>query len=151
MNKKDLMQRVKLLFEHQRFAVIATATNSQPYTNLVAFASTSDLRTIVFATKRDTQKYININENNRIAVLIDNRENTPYDLSNAITVTALGDARESTDKNEENRKLLLKKHPDLSTFLTHPTCALIEVQVITYQIVQKFEQVQILHVKDFIG
>jgi len=148
MDKKDLKKLIQQLFDHQRFAVIATEMNRQPYTNLIAFASTSDLRILVFATKRDTQKYLNVNENNHIAILIDNRENTPSDLSKAITVTALGTAREAQDQNVEYRNLLLKKHPDLSVFLSNPSCALMEIHVTTYQIIQKFEQVQILQIGD---
>jgi len=148
MDEKKLKNLIQQLLEHQRFAVIATETNQQPYTNLVAFASTSDLRVFVFATKRNTQKYLNINENNRIAILIDNRENTPTDLTNAITITALGTAREVRDRIEEYRDLLLQKHPDLLGFLNDPSCALIEIQVTTYQIIQKFEQMHILHIVD---
>ena len=148
MDEKKLKNLIQQLLEHQRFAVIATETNQQPYTNLVAFASTPDLRVFVFATKRNTQKYLNINENNRIAILIDNRENTPTDLTNAITITALGTAREVQDRIEEYRDLLLQKHPDLLGFLNDPACALIEIQVTTYQIIQKFEQMHILHIVD---
>jgi general stress protein 26 len=148
MDEKKLKNLIQQLLEHQRFAVIATETNQQPYTNLVAFASTSDLRVFVFATKRNTKKYLNINENNRIAILIDNRENTPTDLTNAITITALGTAREVQDRIEEYRDLILQKHPDLLGFLDDPSCALIEIQVTTYQIIQKFEQMHILHIVD---
>jgi general stress protein 26 len=148
MNEMDVKKHIRQLVTHQQFAVIATETKRQPYTNLVAFATTPDLRTIIFATKRDTQKYLNIHENNRIAVLIDNRENTPADLSNAITVTALGLAHEAQDKNEEYRTLLVQKHPDLSDFLHDPECALIEIQIHTYQMIHKFEQVQILRIQD---
>ncbi len=148
MNTISLKHNIRQLFEHQRVAVIAKEINRQPYTNLVEFVSTSDLRIVVFPTKRDTQKYLNINENNRIALLIDDRKNTPSDLTNAITVTALGIAHEARDQNEEYRELLLKKHPDLSIFLADPSFTVIEVYVITYQIVQKFDQVQILHMRD---
>ena len=148
MDEKKLKNLIQQLLEHQRFAVIATETNQQPYTNLVAFASTSDFRVFIFATKRNTQKYLNINENNRIAILIDNRENTPTDLTNAITITALGTAREVRDRIEEYRDLLLQKHPDLLGFLDDPSCALIEIQVTIYQIIQQFEQMHILHIVD---
>lgn len=148
MNKKNLKYQIQSVVEHQRFAVIATETNRQPYTNLVAFASTSDLRIIVFATRRDTQKYLNIKNNHRIALLIDNRENTPADFSNAVTVTAFGTAHESNTQKEQYQALLLQKHPDLADFLHDSACAIIEIQVKTYQFIQKFEQVQILHIRD---
>ena len=148
MNEEKLKRLIKQLLEHQRFAVIATETNQQPYTNLIAFASTSDYRFFVFPTKRNTQKYLNIKQNNRIAILIDNRENTAADITNAMTITALGTAHETQDRKEEYRDILLQKHPDLLGFLNDPSCALIEIQVTTYQIIQKFEQMQILHIAD---
>jgi general stress protein 26 len=151
MKKMEVKKRIRQLVTHQRFAVIATETKKQPYTNLVAFATTPDLRSILFATKRGTQKYLNIHENNRIAVLIDNRENTPADLSNAMTVTALGIAHEAQDKNEDYLTFLVQKHPDLSSFLHNPDCAIIKIQVKTYQLIHKFEQVQILHIRDVEG
>ena len=151
MEKTEIKKRILQLVTHQRFAVIATETKKQPYTNLVAFATTPDLRNILFATKRGTQKYLNIHENNRIAVLIDNRENTPADLSNAITMTALGIAHEVQDKNKDYLTLLVQKHPGLSSFLRSPDCAIIKIQVKKYQLIQKFEQVQILRIRDVEG
>ncbi|KYK23929.1 hypothetical protein AYK25_00755 [Thermoplasmatales archaeon SM1-50] len=148
MNEKELRRQIQQLCKHQRFAVIATHNDKQSYAHLVAFTSTSDLRVLLFATKRDTQKYYNIKKNVRIAVLIDNRENSPFDFSDAITVTALGNAKEAKNSYEEYRKLLLEKHPDLSMFLADPLCTLIEVHVKAYQVVQKFEQVQILKIAD---
>lgn len=148
MNEDDLKNQIRQLFALQQFAVIATERNRQPYTHLVAFTSTPDLRSIVFATKRDTQKYLNIRENQHVAVLIDNRQNTPTDLSEAMTVNAQGIAKEIKDKNGGYRRLFLKKHPDLSSFFDDPTCALIEVHVMTYQVVQKFENVHVFKITD---
>jgi len=146
MKEKDLEKQIKQLFEHQRFAVLATDVNRQPYMHLVAFTSTPDLRVILFATKRNTQKYLNIMNNEHVAILIDNRENTPSDISDAITVNAQGIAKETKDQNNKYQGLLLKKHPNLSSLLDDPICALIEVHVMTYQVVQKFEKMNILKI-----
>ncbi len=148
MNENNLKKQILQLFEHQRFAVIATERNGQPYTHLVAFTFTPDLRTLLFATRRDTQKYLNIKENPYVSVLIDNRENTPSDLSEAITVNAQGLATETPDLSKAYHRLLVEKHPGLSSFFDDPACALIEVHVRTYQVVQKFEHIDILKIPD---
>jgi general stress protein 26 len=114
----------------------------------VSFVSSAGFHHLYFPTRKETQKFLNITENNHVAVLIDNRENNPSDLSKAITAIALGDAQEIEHKPESIKKLLLQKHPDLSLFLSNPSCVLIDITVHTYQIVQKFEQVQILHMRD---
>ncbi|MBN1860422.1 MAG: pyridoxamine 5'-phosphate oxidase family protein [Candidatus Thermoplasmatota archaeon] len=148
MNKKDRKKRIQQLIESQRFAVIATENNRKPYMNLVAFASTDDLRVFIFSTKQDTQKYLNITENNNIAVLIDNRQNTPADLSNAVAVTAYGTAYETKNQKKEYQQLLLRKHPDLAAFLDDPSCVLIEIRVRSYQVVEQFENVNVVKMTD---
>jgi len=147
-NQNELLHIVEDLMSSQHFAVIATESHHQPYTSLVAFAPSVDFRHLYFPTRKETQKFLNITENKHVAVLIDNRENTPSDLSDAITVIALGDAQEIMDKSDVNKKLLLQKHPDLSGFLSDSSCVLIDISVNTYQIVQRFEQVKILHFRD---
>jgi nitroimidazol reductase NimA-like FMN-containing flavoprotein (pyridoxamine 5'-phosphate oxidase superfamily) len=144
--QNQLLDIVNSVLTSQHFAVIATESNHQPYTSLVSFVSSADFHHLYFPTRKETQKFLNITENNHVAVLIDNRENNPSDLSKAITVIALGDAQEIVHKPEIIKKLLLQKHPDLSLFLSNTSCVLINITVHTYQIVQKFEQVQIIHI-----
>jgi len=51
-----LETEVRTLLASQRFAALSTQEKDHPYMNLVAFAETSDLRTILFATTRATRK-----------------------------------------------------------------------------------------------
>ena len=147
-HQDQILNIVKELISSQNFAVIATESNHHPYTSLVSFASSADYHHLYFPTRKETQKVLNITKNNHVAVLIDNRENTPADLSKAITIIALGDAQEMSHKQDQIKKLLLNKHPDLSHFLSDASCVLIDITVHTYQIVQKFEQVQTLNFQD---
>jgi heme iron utilization protein len=136
------------LLTSQHFAVIATESKKQPYTNLVSFVCSSDFHHLFFPTKQQTQKFLNITKNNHVALLIDNRENTPSDLSEAITITAIGQAKVLKQHRDTVVKLLLQKHPDLSAFLNDPSCVIIDVTVTTYQIVQQFEHIQIIKMAD---
>jgi len=136
------------LLTTQRFAVIATESKRQPYTNLVSFVSSPNFHHLFFPTKKETQKFLNITENNLVAVLIDNRENTPSDLSKAITITAIGSAQVLKQDRDIIVKLLLQKHPDLAAFVSDSSCVLIDIAVDTYQIVQQFEHVQVLKMAD---
>lgn len=90
MVRQTPMEILSDLLTSQHFAVIATESKKQPYTNLVSFVCSPDYRHIFFPTKRQTQKYLNISKNRNIAILIDNRQNTPSDISHAITITAIG-------------------------------------------------------------
>lgn len=138
----ELKGSLRELFHAQSLAVVATLKKEQPFTNLVAFVATDDLRHLVFATSRATRKYENLKKNPRVSMTIDNRQNMASDFSDATAVMAVGVAEEVT--GSERRSLeerYLKKHPYLQSFISAPSCALIKVQVIKYDIVQRFQNV----------
>jgi general stress protein 26 len=139
---------LKNLFESQNLAVLATHSKGQPYANLMAFAATKDLKGIILATTRSTRKFANLSADSRVAVLFDDRSNTERDFDKAATVTATGRAREigSRDRNRF-QKLYLAKHPHLKEFVASPTCALLKIEVDTYYIVTRFQNVMELHIK----
>jgi nitroimidazol reductase NimA-like FMN-containing flavoprotein (pyridoxamine 5'-phosphate oxidase superfamily) len=116
--------------EAQRFAVLATMSNQQPYSNLVAFAVSDDLRQIVFTTNRDTQQYRNILSNNKITLLIDNRSNSLSDFTRALAITVLGVASElNGDNSDKLVQSYLYKHPSLGEFLQRLDIAIIKVRI----------------------
>jgi nitroimidazol reductase NimA-like FMN-containing flavoprotein (pyridoxamine 5'-phosphate oxidase superfamily) len=147
-DEAELEALMRQLFNSQRFAVLATQRQGQPYANLVAFAASEDLKSIYFATARATRKYANISADSRVTMLIDNRSNQDSDFSKAAVVTVTGKAREvPAERREEVLVAYLAKHPMLEEFVRSPSCALMRVQVETYYLVQRFQNVMELHVK----
>jgi len=143
----DSREQVELLlhdlFAAQRFAVLATQEENQPYLSLMAFAATSDLRHLLFAMERQTRKYANLQVCPRTAVLIDNRSNQSADTHTAIAVTALGVAEEvAGPERDDLLRLYLAKHPHLADFTRLPSCALVRVEVDAYYVVSKFQEVR---------
>jgi nitroimidazol reductase NimA-like FMN-containing flavoprotein (pyridoxamine 5'-phosphate oxidase superfamily) len=144
-NTEETSELVRNLLASQRFAVLATESEGQPYSNLVAFAEADNLRSLLFVTGRDTKKYSNTIASKRVAVLVDNRTNQPSDLDKAVAVTALGTIEEvSTDNRGYLSAIYLSKHPQLEDFLRKPSNALMRVAVTDY-IVASFESVRHLH------
>jgi len=138
-----LFSLVEDLLKTQRSAALATQERGQPYLSLMAFAVAPDLKTIILATDRYTRKYTNLMVEPRVALLVDNRSNTPADTREAVAVTVLGEAREATpEERPEVLALFLAKHPQLESFATSPNCALITVEVASYIMVQSFEEVR---------
>lgn len=139
---KHVKKDIHGLFESQPLAVLATQSDVQPYTSLVAFASRKDLKTLYFATTRATRKYGNLLASPQVALLVDNRSNKPSDFRLAMAVTALGRAKELRGaKAKQAKTVYLAKHPELEGFLSSPTCALIGVEVRTYYLVTRFQDV----------
>jgi nitroimidazol reductase NimA-like FMN-containing flavoprotein (pyridoxamine 5'-phosphate oxidase superfamily) len=135
----QIIEVIKSLFDDQPFAVLATHDGEQPYVSLMAFAATDDLKCLLFATERNTRKYTNLVSNPRVALLVDSRSNRASDTRDAIAVTALGEMRESDHK--QHLSIFLAKHPHLEAFIESPSCALIEMQVTSYFVVEGLQDV----------
>ena len=144
----SLENKLKGLFCSQKLGVLATQQKKNPYTSLIAFACTEDMRQIVFTTPKTTRKYSNILSNSSVSFFVDNRTNKAVDFRKAMGVTALGSVRHIR-KNKTSRlmKLYLKKHPQLESFLASPSCAFICIDVDTYHIVERFQNVTEVHLK----
>jgi len=141
-NTEELSGLIKRLLTSQRFAVLATQFEGQPYSNLVAFAEADNLRSLLFVTSRDTRKYSNTLVSKKVAVLVDSRTNQSLDLNNAVAITALGIIEEvGTDNKEYLSGIYLSKHPQLKEFLYKPSNALMRIAVTDY-IVATFESVR---------
>lgn len=133
------------LLQGQRLAVLATLAAEEPrrpYTNLIAFAATADLKEIVFATTRATRKFANLTAEPRVSLLVDNRSNRETDFGEAAAVTILGTASELLEPERERyQAIYLAKHPYLRDFVTAPSCALLRVRVEKYILVTRFQEV----------
>jgi len=147
-NPPDARRILSEVLSGQRLAVLATQDARQPYTSLVAFAATPDLKFLLFATARETRKYANIKANSRVAMLMDTRSNRDADFHAAVAITATGAAVEARGAQRARlQKAFLAKHPHLDGFVRSPTCALIRVKVKHYYIVSNFQSVTHLQVK----
>ena len=135
----DTLQK---LLEEQRLAVVATEMRGRPYTSLVAFAASADLRQIVFVTTRSTTKYRNLSAEPYVSLLIDSRTHSVEDFSTGVAVTALGKATEVEGKQREDLiDAFLRKHPHLDTFARSPSTATCCVDIDTYYLVTRFQNV----------
>jgi nitroimidazol reductase NimA-like FMN-containing flavoprotein (pyridoxamine 5'-phosphate oxidase superfamily) len=148
---KDLVtvkKHLKELFTSQQLAVLATQNEEQPYTSLVAFASSEDLKQLFFATTRATRKFANLSANSRVSMLVDNRSNKTSDFRKAMAVGALGTAEEIDDYEEDKiLEIYLAKHPHLKEFVRSPSCALLRIRVERYYLVSRFQNVTEVHIK----
>ena len=142
---EELSGLIKRVFSSQRFAVLATQFEGQPYSNLVAYAEADELMSLLFVTSRNTRKYSNALASKKVAILVDSRTNQASDLNNAIAITALGTIEEvAADDKDYLSVIYLSKHPQLKDFLHKPSNALMKVAVTDY-IVASFAGVRHLH------
>ncbi len=143
---EQFRKRLRELFRAQNLATLSTHHGGQPYASLVAFVASDDLNQIFFATPKTTRKYANIVTDGRVAVMVNSSMNQTSDFHRAISVTAVGKAKDVIGKDK--KRILgqyLAKHPYLEDFVKSPTCALVQVSVDSYYMVKNFQNVTELH------
>jgi len=81
--------------------------------------------------------------NNRVSMVIDNRENSSADYLGAEAFTIFGRAREVRQKEARTgySSILSRKHPDLAEFVGAPTTALILVKIDRCLHIGKFQTI----------
>lgn len=142
MTQAELIDAIRTLLQTRYFATLATVREGAPYTSLVAFRASDDLRQLTLVTNRATRKFANLSANARVSLLVDDAGNCEADLVEAAAVSALGTIRELQGA-ERDAALphYLRRHPRLADFAAAPSCALLAIEVETYILVRRFQQV----------
>ena len=139
---EQLQKTIRELLDSQIQGVLATLHGHQPYTSLMAFAVTPDLRWIIFATHRKTRKHANLLVNPNASLLIDNRTNEAANYHDIVAVSAGGKVREvDVAQHDKFATRFLSEHPDLNNFLAAADCALLQLDVHSYSVVSEFQNV----------
>ncbi len=140
---RALEEEIRRLSEEQPFAVLATQGKGITDASLISFASSPDLKHIVFATPRRTGKFDLIAGDENVSILVDDRSVQQSSINQISALTITGRARALSDANEILKwaGLLTEKHPNLAAFVMAPTTALILVEVANYLYVKRFQEV----------
>jgi nitroimidazol reductase NimA-like FMN-containing flavoprotein (pyridoxamine 5'-phosphate oxidase superfamily) len=132
-----------------RLAVLATERDGQPHASLIAITPVNGMRQLIFVTSRNTRKFLNLQYNGKVAVLIRGEDVHKSGHQKSFALTAFGIAQEILiSEHEEALQTHLERHPDLENFMQKRDFALILIGVDTYQIVRDIENVSWWPVND---
>lgn len=139
----DLEGTIRRVLERNRLAVLATQRDGQPHASLMAFTPLEGLRFLAFATYRGTLKYESIQQDRRVAVLVEDREGDAGHSGRRLVLTALVKAIETPEVDRQAYIAThLARHPDLRELLSSPECEFIRVAVHAYQVVSGVDDVR---------
>jgi heme iron utilization protein len=141
--------RLGILNKTQKHAVLATDSGGAPYTSLISYACTPDMRGVIFITPKATKKYKNLMGNKQVSLLIDTRTNTEKDYLGAESLTIMGIANpvRKSAKKTELAAVFIRKHPRLEKFVLSQETALIFVKILRCIHVTQFQSVTIWDAK----
>jgi len=138
-------KRLKNLFDSQLNAALATSKDGKPYCCLVSFFVTDDFKHLLFATKRARLKYEQMDANPSVALLIENTTNQPKDVTQAISVSVLGTAKDvKGDDRLDYADQLAERHPKLKQFVHSENTAIMRVTIEKMYVVSDFEKVEVV-------
>jgi heme iron utilization protein len=145
MRERTSKELLSELLNSQLTGVLATERDHQPYTNLVAFSFSDDLKRIFFATPINTTKYKNLTGNPQVSLLIDTRKNNYKDFSGSTAITVLGACKElSGNIKNEMLKNHLARLPDIRDFLSTSLIAAFEITVFKYIVTSGLDSTMVL-------
>ncbi|MFH1878132.1 MAG: pyridoxamine 5'-phosphate oxidase family protein [Candidatus Omnitrophota bacterium] len=143
MEKHILDNTVSSVLLNQNLGVLATTGEEYPYTSLVGFVPTEDMKNIIFATMRQTRKYNNIKKHPRVSILVNSSTNSTEDFKDAAAITIMGEAVPcSGQERKKMEDVYLKRFPFLEDFIKNPSCEIVIVKVDRYISVTKFQNVR---------
>jgi len=141
------MESLRKMLDHQLLGVLGTHHGGEPYTSLIGFAATADLKHLFFATGRATRKHANLAADARASILVDTRTNRPVDFTEAAAATAIGVVEKMANSEREDfDRVFLAKHPHLESFVRSPSCVRLRLRVSVYMVVTRFQHVIELHI-----
>ena len=144
MNKQNkIKEYIESVLKTCGFAVLATEGNGQPHASLIAITPFGNFRQIIFATYRDTLKYQNLSNNNKVAVLIERGVINIKGHKQSVVLTIIGNTEEiSITENEAVYQVHLKRHPEMESFMLSSDCALFLVMAQSYKIVYGIDDIR---------
>jgi len=139
--RKDLYRKIKRISDETRFAVLATDSSGCPYTNLVGFLMSRDLKNLYFFTSKKTRKYKNIINNPEVCLLMDTRDRFTDKTFLITAITVIGSAEIIEDVPRSIVDKYLEKNVELKDFTESSFNVLVKVNVTRYILVDRFQEV----------
>lgn len=141
--QSTIKEHIEGILNTSGFAVLATEGNGQPHTSLIAITPYGNFRQLIFATYRNTLKYRNLSQNNKVAVLVEGEYVNMNGQKESVVLTIIGNTHEiGIEEYEACNKAHLKQHPDLESFMQSTDCALILVSAQSYQVVLGIDDIR---------
>jgi hypothetical protein len=133
---------VALLLNQQVQCVLATCGETEQALHLMAYAISTELDQIYFASLESTQKVVNMRANPNVTCLWDNRTGNISDHTAGLAMSGFGQAHELTGEPALSAQhLLLQRNASLQPLLSNPSVVIFALHIDRYQWVEGYTKV----------
>lgn len=128
-------QAMQMMLRQEDLCVLATSSPDGPHCSLMAYICDEDCAILYMVTLKDTRKFINLQGNDMVSVLIDNRR-AGKDRQTMQALTLRGRFRLLTEQAflVEIRRRFLAKHPHLTAFASSGDACFFAVDIESLQL-----------------
>lgn len=135
MDQGELYGKIYEIMTGQPFGVLSTIENGVPHSSIVAFTVTNSLRTILFLTEQNSQKFKNILANTAVSLLVDVRPSSSKNISGSFAISANGNAKPVDLKSSNaTKELFLFCHPSFSEYIEDASYSLMSISIKKYDV-----------------
>ncbi|MFT4997160.1 MAG: nitroimidazol reductase NimA-like FMN-containing flavoprotein [Chitinophagales bacterium] len=141
---EHMKNTVAALLNQQVQCVLATHGDEELALHLMAYAISTELDQIYFASLANTQKVANMRTNPNVTCLWDNRTGNNTDHTAGLAMSGFGQAHELTGEPALlAQRLLLQRNTTLKPLLLEPALVLFALHIDRYQWVEGYTRVVI--------
>lgn len=128
-------QAMQMMLRQEDLCVLATSSPDGPHCSLMAYICDEDCTTLYMVTLKDTRKFINLQGNDTVSVLIDNRL-AGKDRQTMQALTLRGRFRLLSEQAilADTRRRFLAKHQHLTAFASTDGACFFAVDIESLQL-----------------
>jgi len=129
-----MLESMKNFVKENNTCVLATCLDHQPHCSLMAYAPDTEGTTLFMITQTQTKKFRNMEQNDRVSLLIDSRVRAVQDGSRPQALTVSGRYQPVTDVQEAEkiRRRIVETHPHLKNLADAPEAQVIAVKAVSF-------------------
>ncbi len=131
-----MLETMKSLVCKKNLCVLATTDNHAPHCSLMVYLADESNERLFLVTPRTSRKFRNIQNNPRVSLLIDTRDDRQHDATSALTITGTCEILPSGEKSEQMKVAFAKQYPHMADFVHKSDVAVVCVQIESFLLLE---------------
>ncbi|MBI9112989.1 pyridoxamine 5'-phosphate oxidase family protein [Maridesulfovibrio ferrireducens] len=136
-NEKDKLETCLELIRNNNILVLSTQGEPYPLSSLMTYASSDDASEIYMISRKNSNKWKNIEKNPQVSLLIDDRDGKLEKRQGeikALTITGIHTPVSSISERADIIELISQKNSNIADLFSGPECEIIRIKAESFQL-----------------